>query len=120
MTLLVGSGFVLAALGLLALGLGAFKARPHQASTTEALRSRAFRVAPRKLARTTAAVAWKAVILVVGGSVLVLGAAMVVLPGPAVVVIPLGLAILATRFLWARRLLERVRTQVQDRMGRAR
>jgi hypothetical protein len=31
------------------------------------------------------------------------------LPGPAFIVIPLGLAILATEFLWARRLLHRVK-----------
>jgi hypothetical protein len=30
---------------------------------------------------------------------------MIVLPGPAMIVIPLGLAILATEFPWARRLL---------------
>src|SRR3989442_5551286 len=38
---------------------------------------------------------------------------MIVLPGPALVVIPVGLAILATEFVWARRLLERVREQVR-------
>ena len=36
-----------------------------------------------------------------------LGIAMIALPGPAVVVIPAGLAILATEFLWARRALQR-------------
>ena len=30
------------------------------------------------------------------------GICMIVLPGPAVVVIPIGLAILATEFVWAR------------------
>ena len=44
-----------------------------------------------------------------GGIVLAVGVLMLVLPGPAVVVIPAGLAILATEFLWARRLLHRVR-----------
>ncbi len=34
---------------------------------------------------------------------------MIVLPGPAVVVIPIGLAILATEFAWARRWLQLVR-----------
>ena len=34
---------------------------------------------------------------------------MVVLPGPAFVVLPLGLAILATQFLWAKRWLNRVK-----------
>lgn len=48
-------------------------------------------------------------VLVVGGSVVGVGLAMVVLPGPAVVVIPLGLAILGAEFEWARRLLRRAR-----------
>jgi tellurite resistance protein TerC len=51
----------------------------------------------------------KVAVAVIGGSVLAFGIALIVLPGPAVVVIPLGLAILATEFLWARRLLRRVR-----------
>ena len=45
----------------------------------------------------------------IGGSVLAFGIALIVLPGPAFIVVPLGLAILATEFLWARRLLRRVR-----------
>lgn len=49
----------------------------------------------------------------VGGTVLAVGVVMVVLPGPAVVVIPAGLAILATEFPWARRLLHRVRKPVE-------
>ena len=40
----------------------------------------------------------RVVIAVVGGTVGLWGIAMVVLPGPAILVIPLGLAILATRF----------------------
>ena len=39
---------------------------------------------------------------VIGGTVLLIGIAMMVLPGPAFVVIPLGLMILATEFAWAR------------------
>ncbi len=49
------------------------------------------------------------VVAVVGGTVTLLGVALLVLPGPAFVVIPLGLAILATEFLWARRLLRRAK-----------
>ena len=44
-----------------------------------------------------------------GGVVLAVGLAMVVLPGPAIIVIPLGLAILATEFAWAKRWLEKVK-----------
>jgi tellurite resistance protein TerC len=36
-------------------------------------------------------------------TVLLFGIALLVLPGPAIVVIPVGLAILATEYAWARR-----------------
>ena len=45
----------------------------------------------------------KIVVGVVGLTVLALGVALVVLPGPAFLVIPLGLGILAAEFAWARR-----------------
>lgn len=48
-------------------------------------------------------------ISIVGVSVILVGLAMIVLPGPAFIVIPLGLGILATEFIWARRLLDRVK-----------
>jgi len=51
----------------------------------------------------------KVVVAVIGVSVLAIGIALILLPGPAVLVIPLGLAILGTEFLWARRLLRRVK-----------
>jgi uncharacterized protein (TIGR02611 family) len=51
----------------------------------------------------------KVVVAVLGTTVLAFGVALIVLPGPAVVVVPLGLAILGTEFLWARRLLQRLR-----------
>jgi tellurite resistance protein TerC len=44
-----------------------------------------------------------------GGVVLVLGIALIVLPGPAIVVIPLGLAILGTEFAWAKRWLDKTK-----------
>lgn len=42
-------------------------------------------------------------VAVIGGTVLLFGFVLIVLPGPAVLVIPAGLAILATEFAWARR-----------------
>ena len=48
-------------------------------------------------------------ILILGVSVILVGLALTVLPGPAFIVIPLGLGILATEFIWARRLLDRVK-----------
>ena len=52
---------------------------------------------------TTYRVARRVVVGVVGFTVVGVGLAMAVLPGPAVVVIPLGLAILGLEFAWARR-----------------
>ncbi|UCE87863.1 MAG: PGPGW domain-containing protein [Deltaproteobacteria bacterium] len=51
-------------------------------------------------------------ILVLGGSVLLLGAAMIVLPGPALVVVPAGLMILGFEFAWARRWLRALRERL--------
>ena len=44
--------------------------------------------------------------IIVGFTVLLGGIAMLVLPGPALAVIPIGLAILSLEFAWAARLLE--------------
>jgi len=62
-----------------------------------------------RIVLTTLRQARRLVVIVVGFTVLLLGVAMLVLPGPAVVVIPAGLAILAAEFVWARRLLHRVK-----------
>ena len=53
-------------------------------------------------------------IAIVGGSVLLVGVCMIVLPGPALVVIPLGLAILGLEFACARRWLRRMREKAQS------
>jgi uncharacterized protein (TIGR02611 family) len=50
------------------------------------------------------------IVAVVGGTVLAVGLALVVLPGPAFLVIPAGLAILAMEFAWARRWLRKARS----------
>jgi uncharacterized protein (TIGR02611 family) len=51
----------------------------------------------------------KILVAVAGGTLLVAGVVMLVLPGPAIVVIPAGLAILAIEFVWARRWLSWLR-----------
>lgn len=51
----------------------------------------------------------RVIVSVVGATVLLIGVALLVLPGPAFIVIPVGLAILATEYAWARRWLKRVR-----------
>jgi hypothetical protein len=48
-------------------------------------------------------------IALVGGTVLLIGIAMILLPGPAILVIPAGLAILAIEFAWAKHWLNKVR-----------
>ena len=48
-------------------------------------------------------------ILAVGGTVLAIGIVMIVAPGPAIVVIPTGLAILGAEFAWAKSWLKRLR-----------
>ena len=47
--------------------------------------------------------------LVIGFTLLLVGVLLIVLPGPAFIVIPLALAILAGEVVWARVLLRRVR-----------
>ena len=55
------------------------------------------------------------IVAVVGGTVLALGIALMVLPGPAFLVIPAGLAILAVEFAWARRWLRSARALLPRR-----
>jgi tellurite resistance protein TerC len=57
------------------------------------------------------------VIAVVGATVVLLGIVMIVTPGPALVVIPVGLAILAIEFTWARRWLKRLRETISNGMA---
>ena len=60
----------------------------------------------------------KLIIALIGGTVLLIGVALIVLPGPAFIVIPIGLAILATEFAWARRAVVRARAMVARARGR--
>ena len=66
-----------------------------------------------QLILNTFMVAWRQarrlVVLVVGLTVLAFGIALLVLPGPAFVVIPIGLGILSLEFVWARVWLKKLR-----------
>jgi tellurite resistance protein TerC len=55
---------------------------------------------------------------VVGSLVLGVGVVMLVMPGPAFVVIPMGLGILALEFEWARRWLKRVKDYARGAFGK--
>jgi uncharacterized protein (TIGR02611 family) len=56
----------------------------------------------------------RVIVSVVGATVLLIGIALLVLPGPAFIVIPVGLAILATEYAWARRWLKKARRVASD------
>lgn len=67
-----------------------------------------------RLARLTLKQARKLVVLVVGSTVVGIGVLMLIGPGPGLLVIPIGLALLASEFVWAKRLLD----QYTDRASR--
>lgn len=54
------------------------------------------------------------VITAVGGTVLLIGVVMIVTPGPALIFIPVGLAILGLEFAWARTWLKRLRQGISN------
>jgi tellurite resistance protein TerC len=56
----------------------------------------------------------RVIVSVIGATVLLFGIALLVLPGPAFIVIPLGLAILASEYAWARRWLKKVRQMASN------
>ncbi len=66
---------------------------------------------PASLSRSALRHLRRVIVAVIGTTVLAIGIAMIVLPGPAMVVIPLGLGILAVEFAWARRMLDRLKQQ---------
>lgn len=56
----------------------------------------------------------KLIIFMIGITVLLLGISLIVLPGPAFIVIPIGLAILGTEFIWAKKLLTQFKEKAKD------
>jgi uncharacterized protein (TIGR02611 family) len=61
----------------------------------------------------TRQLAWRIFITVVGGAVTLAGVGMLALPGPGWAAIFLGLAILASEYVWARRLLRYTKNRAQ-------
>jgi uncharacterized protein (TIGR02611 family) len=61
----------------------------------------------------------KTLVAIIGITLLLFGLALIVLPGPAFIVIPLGLAILATEFAWAQRVVKRGKFFVDKVRGRS-
>lgn len=57
-------------------------------------------------------------VTVVGFTVLIIGIVLIVFPGPAFIVIPIGLAILATEYVWAQKLFEKIKKRVQKTLNK--
>ena len=68
----------------------------------------------KRIANLTYKTARRIVIAVVGATILLIGVVMLVTPGPGLVFIPLGLAILSIEFAWARYWLRRVREHISS------
>ncbi len=71
-------------------------------------------------ARVTYEVARRIAILAVGSTVLLIGIVRIVTPGPAIVVIPLGLAILSVEFAWAKMWLRKLREGISAQNAKRR
>jgi tellurite resistance protein TerC len=72
----------------------------------------------RKVAHLTYKTARRIAVLAVGSTVLLLGVIMLVTPGPGLIVIPIGLAILGLEFAWARIWLRKVRESISNQNSR--
>lgn len=74
----------------------------------------------RKTVDRTYKAARRIAVFVVGSTVLAIGVALIVLPGPALIVIPVGLAILSIEFAWARIWLRKIRESLSRKSSDAR
>ncbi len=55
----------------------------------------------------------KIIVAVIGSTILLIGIILLVTPGPAFLVIPLGLGILATEFVWAEKILHKMKDTIK-------
>ncbi len=55
----------------------------------------------------------KLIVAVIGFTILAIGIVMIIFPGPAFIVIPIGLSILATEFVWARKAMDKVKDRIK-------
>jgi tellurite resistance protein TerC len=60
---------------------------------------------------TTLKQAKRIIVIIIGFTVILLGIIMLVLPGPGILTIVFGLAILGSEFVWARRLIRRFKRE---------
>lgn len=59
-------------------------------------------------------------VTIVGFVLILVGLAMIVLPGPGLLVIIAGLAVLGTEYMWARRMLEMAKRKAKQTAARVR
>jgi len=74
----------------------------------------------RRTIEITYRAARRIVVAVIGGTIVAIGVAMIVLPGPAFVVIPIGLGVLSLEFAWAQRWLQVVKEHAATAASRLR
>jgi tellurite resistance protein TerC len=74
----------------------------------------------RSLISVTYRQARRLVIFITGAALVIVGVAMIFLPGPAIIVIPAGLAVLSLEFAWAKRFLQHVRQRISEQQRRMR
>ncbi len=56
---------------------------------------------------------WKIIIAVVGATILLIGLALLIIPGPGWLTIIIGLSILGGEFVWAQRLLRKIKQEAR-------
>jgi len=74
----------------------------------------------KKTVHLTYKAARRIAIAVLGSTVVAIGIVMIIAPGPALIVIPIGLAILGIEFAWARLWLKRLREAISNTFANGR
>lgn len=69
---------------------------------------------PLEVLRFVARSSKRVAVTVIGGALVLAGIAMIVLPGPGILVVALGFAVLGTEYAWAAAALERTKRTAGD------
>jgi uncharacterized protein (TIGR02611 family) len=77
------------------------------------------RLAERRAAHLRRGRFYRASVVVAGGTITAGGVALLVLPGPAFLIMPIGLAMLALEFAWAEKLLDKAIAQADAAQRKA-
>ncbi|GAB6068280.1 hypothetical protein JCM13664_15990 [Methylothermus subterraneus] len=74
----------------------------------------------KSVLRITYVAARRLAVALIGGTLVLLGVVMIVFPGPAMLVIPLGLVVLGLEFAWARHWLGRLQEEANNQWDKLR